>query len=206
VREDVSPTGSEERTHHVGGTRRHSGEPAGAGTAQQAQEDGLRAVVCVMARRDDGGSDARRFLPERSPSGFPSSSLKIAPVRHLDARVVHRDIQRVRDARGELDLGSGLQAKGVVDPVGDEFVPDRLSKEGQYVEQGHRVASPAHGGEHEVAAPEEPSLAYGTRREGQQRWGVRTAHGSFLLPSSNSLQKATAPPTCSSASRVGLST
>jgi hypothetical protein len=130
VGEDISPASADERPDEVAGARGEHGEPPGACAAQHTQKDSLGAVVGVVAGRDDLCADAGRLGSKRFRATLSSPRLEISPRRHIEVRTGHRDLKRSRHLLGQVELGRRLGAKSMVHAMGNDLVPQFLSKKG----------------------------------------------------------------------------
>jgi hypothetical protein len=89
----VAATGLEHGPYPVAVVHGHRSEPARAGAAKDAHENGLGAVVRVVARGDPIGTDTRCCRSKSLPSSRSGAGLEVAPRRDGHARAPERDIE-----------------------------------------------------------------------------------------------------------------
>jgi hypothetical protein len=184
VRQNVGAARADERTDEVSGARGEDAEPGRACAAEQAQEDRLGPIVGVVRRGDRRCSGSTGRVAQGGVPSFARARLEIPAGRDADARPCERDAELAGDALGDVELGVGLGAQPVIDPVCDERVTDLRAKERENVKERHRVGPATDRCEHDVAALEEHVARDRASREGEEGRGMRPHADSNSLQNS----------------------
>jgi hypothetical protein len=214
--QDVRSSGREERTdeRRALGPRRARGkdrEPARARPAEQAEEEGLGAVVGGVAGRDDLRMRLRRSVAKGLEAGCAGSGLEVRARPDLNPGDREGHPFCLRHLPRELELRGRLRSEAVIDPVGDKLVPDPLPQQGKDVEQRGRVRSAGASAEHHIASTEERLVADRPLAAPEQRRRVGSPRGPLparrtgrlAYQSSNALQKTTSSRPSRLGSRCG---
>lgn len=117
VRADVRTARGDERPDAIAVTRRQHAERGQRRAAEDPDEDGLRAVVLVMAGRNDVGARFGLRTGERVPAGGARAGLQVRAGRDGHSRHRERDTVGTRELLRDAQLARGLWAKAVVHAV-----------------------------------------------------------------------------------------
>ncbi len=154
------------------GQYREAGRPC---AAEEAEEERLGAVVCVV-RRGDRRRAGRACRPrERGEALLPRASVHVASGRDDDAGAREGNTDSRRDLLREIQLRGRRFAEAVVDAVGDHPQSELAREPRRDVEERDRVRPAARRDEERLAPRQGRLAAQRAAREGQERGEPRHA-------------------------------
>ena len=174
----VGAAGVEDGPDPVAVDGRKDAKSARTCSPEHPHEHRLGSVVGVMSRRYPGRRGASGRRPKRVPPCGAGPCLEIAARGYPDPGALERHVEGPREALGGVQLSRSLCPEAVVDPVGEEAERQLAAQEGEDVEKGHRVGSAADGDDDGRPSSDEPVLAHGGSREGDERGRMRARQAS----------------------------
>jgi hypothetical protein len=178
---DVRAPRTEEGANAIACEGGEDSEAGGSGATEEPEEEGLGAILGMMAGRDavcpGGTGGGTKGVPARDPG----PRLKVAPSSHLQVRPPEWDLEGLGELLCAVQLFSGFGAEAVIHPVGEQAKRELAADAREHVKEGHRIRPAAHGGEDARSAGCERLPPESGKGQGDEGRRVRPRHGSREL-------------------------